>query len=295
MIGLVVVSHGKIALELVKTTEHIVGEMKHTIAISIEPDDDMELKRQEIISAVDKVNVGNGVVLMTDMFGGTPANLAISMLEKKDVDVISGVNLPLLIKFASTRSDTDIGTAIMEAEMAGRKYINVASKLLSQKDEDSREDLSDYIEKYQNFLLAAQSLESQLKSHLENLARKQPNDKKQLTEYRKLVNLLQLILDGLREIISQIELLLDAPEFEVNSLNKTINSIESLAGEIDDWWENNRADAVDWCIRFPAIGAAIGLLNFAGANSLVATAAAVAAIGGPKLYDKVKKNLDTSS
>ena len=132
MIGMVLVTHGRLAEELVAVLEHVVGSQPNVISICIGPEDDMEKRRQEILDAAIRVDDGAGVVVLTDMFGGTPSNLAISILGKANVEVIAGVNLPMLIKLASVRHQMDLNTAVERAQEAGRKYINVASKLLSQ-------------------------------------------------------------------------------------------------------------------------------------------------------------------
>ena len=140
MIGLVLVTHGRLANEFLAALEHVVGTQANAVAISIGPDDDMEARRQDIIKAVARVNDGAGVVVLTDMFGGTPSNLAISIMDSGaankqagGIEVIAGVNLPMLIKLASTRGDKPLADVVAEAQEAGRKYINVASALL-QKD-----------------------------------------------------------------------------------------------------------------------------------------------------------------
>jgi PTS system mannose-specific IIA component len=131
MIGMVLVTHGRLAEEFVSALEHVVGKQKNVAAICIGPDDDMERRRQEILDQVAKVDSGEGVVLLTDMFGGTPSNLAISVLDRANVEVIAGVNLPMLIKLASIRSTQKLPAAVAAAQEAGRKYINVASQLLA--------------------------------------------------------------------------------------------------------------------------------------------------------------------
>ncbi|MSP81789.1 MAG: PTS sugar transporter subunit IIA [Alphaproteobacteria bacterium] len=131
MIGLVLVTHGRLAVEFVAATEHVVGVQRDVSAICIGPDDDMEQRRREIVEAVKAVDSGSGVVLLTDMFGGTPSNLAISVMEKGRVEVIAGTNLPMLIKLASVRQDGTLAEAVACAQDAGRKYINVASNLLN--------------------------------------------------------------------------------------------------------------------------------------------------------------------
>jgi PTS system mannose-specific IIA component len=134
MIGLVLVTHGRLAEEFVAAMEHVVGPQKQVKAISIGPDDDMERRRKDILDAVAAVDTGKGVVLLTDMFGGTPSNLAISIMDKARVEVIAGINLPMLIKLASVRVSASLEDAVVAAQESGRKYINVASKLLTGKD-----------------------------------------------------------------------------------------------------------------------------------------------------------------
>lgn len=131
MIGMVLVTHGRLAEEFVAATEHVVGKQEQMKAISIGPDDDMEQRRKDILEAVQDVDSGDGVVLLTDMFGGTPSNLAISIMDKANVEVIAGINLPMLIKLASVRATLDLHKAAEEAQESGRKYISIASKVLS--------------------------------------------------------------------------------------------------------------------------------------------------------------------
>jgi PTS system mannose-specific IIA component len=131
MIGLVLVTHGQLAAEFRAAMEHVVGPQECVESISIGPDDDMEQRRADILSAVESADSGDGVILLTDMFGGTPSNLAISVMENDRVEVISGVNLPMLIKLASVRAETSLADAVEQAQDAGRKYINVASKVLA--------------------------------------------------------------------------------------------------------------------------------------------------------------------
>lgn len=130
MIGLVLVTHGRLAVEFVQALEHVVGSQQNVATICIGPEDDMEQRRQDIIDAVAAAEEGDGVVLLTDMFGGTPSNLAISVLDKGQVEVIAGINLPMLIKLAGLRSTATLSEAVTQAQLAGRKYINVASQLL---------------------------------------------------------------------------------------------------------------------------------------------------------------------
>jgi PTS system mannose-specific IIA component len=133
MIGLVLVTHGRLAVEFRAALEHVVGPQTQVETISIGPDDDVERRRQDILDAVAKVNTGAGVILLTDMFGGTPSNLAISVMAAGKVEVVAGVNLPMLIKLASVRGEKPLAVAIDDAQDAGRKYINVASQVLNGK------------------------------------------------------------------------------------------------------------------------------------------------------------------
>ena len=131
MIGVVLVTHGRLADELKAATEHVVGPQTLFRTVCIGPQDDMEMRREEILSSIKAVDVGDGVVLLTDMFGGTPSNLAISAMGSGNVEVIAGVNLPMLIKLASVRATAKLNDAVDKAQEAGRKYIRVASKELA--------------------------------------------------------------------------------------------------------------------------------------------------------------------
>jgi PTS system mannose-specific IIA component len=131
MIGLVIVTHGRLAEEFVLAMEHVVGPQTGVRAICIGPEDDMERRRRDILNAAHDVNVGQGVILLTDMFGGTPSNLAISVMEQTHAEVIAGLNLPMLIKLASVRGRMDLNDCVRCAQEAGRKYISVASYLLA--------------------------------------------------------------------------------------------------------------------------------------------------------------------
>jgi PTS system mannose-specific IIA component len=133
MIGLVLVTHGRLAVEFRAALEHVVGRQARFETVSIGPEDDVDRRRRDIVEAVKKVDDGAGVIIITDMFGGTPSNLAISVMETGRVEVIAGVNLPMLIKLASVRGDKQLSDAIHDAQEAGRKYINVASQVLHSK------------------------------------------------------------------------------------------------------------------------------------------------------------------
>ena len=130
MIGLVLVTHGRLADEFKAALEHVMGPQKQIEAVTIGAEDDSDLCRSDIIEAVNRVDSGDGVAILTDMFGGTPSNLAISAMEGGRIEVICGINLPMLIKLASLRGDAELDHAVIEARDAGRKYITVASKVL---------------------------------------------------------------------------------------------------------------------------------------------------------------------
>lgn len=133
MIGLVLVTHGNLADEFKNALEHVVGTQEAVETICIGPEDDMDHRREDIVNAVEKAERGYGVIILTDMFGGTPSNLSISVMDRGKVEVIAGVNLPMLIKLARIREDDDMEKSLQEAQDAGKKYINVASSLLSSK------------------------------------------------------------------------------------------------------------------------------------------------------------------
>ena len=133
MIGMVLVTHGALADEFKSALEHVVGPQEQCEAVCIGPDDDMEMRRQDILNAVHATDSGEGVVILTDMFGGTPSNLAISVMENREVDVIAGVNLPMLVKLARVRPEMKMNEAVHEAQEAGRKYIDGATQMLSRK------------------------------------------------------------------------------------------------------------------------------------------------------------------
>ena len=130
MIGLVLVTHGRLAEEFLNALEHVVGRQSNIETISIGPEDDMEARRADILEAVSRVDDNEGVIILTDMFGGTPSNLAISLMEAGRIEIIAGINLPMLIKLASARADSNLAEAVEQAQEAGRKYIHVASQLL---------------------------------------------------------------------------------------------------------------------------------------------------------------------
>jgi PTS system mannose-specific IIA component len=133
MIGLVLVTHGRLATEFRCALEHVVGPQKQIEAITIGPDDDVEQCRKDIVDAVKRVDSGHGVAILTDMFGGTPSNLAISVMSQPKVEVLAGINLPMLIKLAKVRETCPLEAAVSAAQEAGRKYCTIASRVLNGK------------------------------------------------------------------------------------------------------------------------------------------------------------------
>jgi PTS system mannose-specific IIA component len=132
MIGLVLVTHGRLASEFIVAMEHVVGPQERIEAICIGPDDDMEARRNDIAAAIGKVDAGKGVIILTDLFGGTPSNLAISLMRSAEIEVIAGVNLPMLIRLEGARKNLEVKAAVAAAREAGRKYISVASEILGE-------------------------------------------------------------------------------------------------------------------------------------------------------------------
>jgi len=132
MIGLILVTHGNLAEEFVRAMEHVVGPQEDVVPVCIGPNDDMEQRRTEIREAIESVDSGKGVIVLTDLFGGTPSNLAISLLQAGKVEVIAGINLPMLIRLAGARGELSVTDAVAAARDAGRNYITVASEFLGQ-------------------------------------------------------------------------------------------------------------------------------------------------------------------
>jgi PTS system mannose-specific IIA component len=133
MIGLVLVTHGRLAVEFRAALEHVVGPQTQIEAVMIGPDDDVEQRRKDIIEAVKRVDTGDGVAILTDMFGGTPSNLAISVMSRPNVEVLAGINLPMLVKLAKVREESSLQDAVCAAQEAGRKYVTIASRVLTGK------------------------------------------------------------------------------------------------------------------------------------------------------------------
>ncbi|WP_265529931.1 PTS sugar transporter subunit IIA [Sphingomicrobium marinum] len=132
MIGLVLVTHGQLATEFITAMEHVVGPQDAIEGVCIGPDDDMEARRADIATAIKAVDKGEGVIILTDLFGGTPSNLAISLMEGDDIEVIAGINLPMLIRLEGARKSMGVHEAVAAAREAGRKYISVASEVLGE-------------------------------------------------------------------------------------------------------------------------------------------------------------------
>ena len=133
MIGLVIVTHGRLAVEFRAALEHVVGPQSQIEAVTIGPDDNGEQCRKDTIEAVKRVDSGEGVAILTDMFGGTPSNLAISVMSRPKVEVLAGINLPMLVKLAKVRAEYPLSEAVAAAQESGRKYITIASRVLAGK------------------------------------------------------------------------------------------------------------------------------------------------------------------
>ena len=133
MIGLVLVTHGKLAVEFRSALEHVVGPQQQIEAVTIGPNDDVEQRRKDIVEAIKRVDTGEGVAVLTDMFGGTPSNLAISCMSRPKVEVLAGINLPMLVKLAKMRETSALPEAVTAAQDAGRKYCTIASRVLAGK------------------------------------------------------------------------------------------------------------------------------------------------------------------
>ena len=135
MIGLIIITHGNLALELKSAMEHIIGSQADIEIFCINPDDDIDIQKNNIQNTIREINKGNGIIMLTDMFGGTPSNLALGFLEPGKIEVLSGVNLPMLIKIGQLRDNTNLLEVVKEGKIAAQKYISIASEILSENDE----------------------------------------------------------------------------------------------------------------------------------------------------------------
>ena len=135
MIGLIIITHGNLALELKSAMEHIIGSQADIEIFCINPDDDIDIQKNNIQNTIKEINKGNGIIMLTDMFGGTPSNLALGFLEPGKIEVLSGVNLPMLIKIGQLRDNTNLLEVVKEGKTAAQKYISIASEILSENDE----------------------------------------------------------------------------------------------------------------------------------------------------------------
>ena len=135
MIGLIIITHGNLALELKSAMEHIIGSQADIEIFCINPDDDIDIQKNNIQNTIKEINKGNGIIMLTDMFGGTPSNLALGFLEPGKIEVLSGVNLPMLIKIGQLRDNKNLLEVVKEGKIAAQKYISIASEILSENDE----------------------------------------------------------------------------------------------------------------------------------------------------------------
>ena len=142
MIGIILVTHGRLAEHFIEAMEHVVGQQEAVATICIGPNDDMEQRRKDIADAIARVDTGKGAIILTDLFGGTPSNLAISLLDAGRIEVIAGINLPMLIRLAGARKSLDVVDAVAAAQTAGRNYITVASEFLGQNIDDPKKPVS---------------------------------------------------------------------------------------------------------------------------------------------------------
>ena len=142
MIGIILVTHGRLAEHFIEAMEHVVGQQEAVATICIGPNDDMEQRRKDIADAIARVDTGKGAIILTDLFGGTPSNLAISLLDAGRIEVIAGINLPMLIRLAGARKSLDVVDAVAAAQTAGRNYITVASEFLGQNIDNPKKPVS---------------------------------------------------------------------------------------------------------------------------------------------------------
>lgn len=282
-VGIILLGHGSFARSLKEAGEHVVGPISQLSCVEVGPDDDIEMKRTELMDACRAVDRGKGVIVLTDMFGGSPSNLAISLMDSCKIEVLAGANLPVLVKIVSVRYEVDLQTCSELAHEAGRRYIKIASKELAGDEEPQELALTnERLKRLESVLLVTNSLKRSISEKLEELRQKLPNSEDGKSRAATDIQFLETVLHGLDGIAAQISkaIQLGGSSDSVRAVDKEVNS---LAVEIRKWWAVNKADSVDLLIRIPAISGAIGLMNLAGANPMIATGAAVAAIGGPNL------------
>ncbi|CDZ41606.1 Hypothetical protein NGAL_HAMBI1145_59770 [Neorhizobium galegae bv. officinalis] len=284
MIGIVLVSHGGFADALLREINHIVGpDLQNITAVGIGPEDDMNARRGDILKAAASVDTGSGVLVLTDLFGGTPSNLALSLSPDVKCEVIGGVNLPMLIRAVGKRAELGLLELAEDASEAGRKYIAVASKVLARESSPKRNSLT-------QAALVAKSLRHQIENQLGALRAYTPNDPVRLAEHKRLVAFLHKLLAQLTLIEAHVAAALMGDTDE--PLIRADAALKDLRAEVSLWWKDNSKDMVNWCVRFPVIGGTIGMLNAFGADPLLATGAAIAALGGPELYKVLKDKSD---
>lgn len=132
VIALVIVTHGQLGQEFINVLNHVMGPQEKVAAFALEPKDTPAQRYQDLVSLVESLQSKEGVIVLTDMFGGTPSNMALMLQDQPNLEIIAGINLPLLLKLATVRTTMPLKEAILEAQTAGRKYIHVASELLKQ-------------------------------------------------------------------------------------------------------------------------------------------------------------------
>jgi PTS system mannose-specific IIA component len=285
MIGLILIGHGDVPKAYLEALEEFVGHQQAAAYVLVPSDGDMDAVRTELLKTIAEVDQGSGVIICADVLGGTPSNLAISCMGSGRVEVITGVNLPLLIKLAGLRSAPDSLASIAEQAIeAGRKYINAARLVLSGANVSPR---PERLQEAPALHLLTLSLIDQVDNELARLSRNIPNEPVQLATHRDRVKFLENLLNGLVTLSGHLESLL-AGNTNLDHIQKAVDALGEVKSELQKWWDDNKATAVDWCVRFPAIGGVIGMLRFAGADPTMASAVAIAGIGGPKLVSAVK-------
>ena len=287
MIGIVLICHEPLAASMKTACESVVGKQEYFFTIDIGRDDDMAKRRHEIILAAKLVDTGSGVIIITDTFGGTPSTLAIAVMKKANAEVISGANLPMLIKLSTIRSEESFDEAVKLAQEAGRKYINVASWVISGEAPENF-DVSNVTQNAFDIGLTFRLVLSQINNEIRSIEETRPNSEEAKIEAEAALKFLKSVRRSVSRVVETIVKLEEDPENGDEHLRELEARLSTLQSEITNWWAKNKADVVDWAIRFPAIGAAIGLLNVCGASHMLATGAAIAGIGGPKLIKQLR-------
>ena len=289
MIGVVVIGDGNNATSFIKYIEKAVGPQELLYGIDLADDDDFDVVRAKVLSLI--ADWGSDVIVLSEMFGGTPSNIAISLMQEGKIEVICGYNFPLGLSIMMNRDVHSLSETIELAIKDGHSYITLASQVLRNAERSDaalhNNDIEVRKRKFEDTILVCDSIRHQIAGHIQYLHSSTPNDLEQYTRHEHYLSFLQSLLLPLVKLEENLRVIVSSEELDNSVIKQTPVLLDELRFEISRWWENNRSDAVDWCIRFPAIGGAIGLLNSAGATPLLATSAAIAAIGGAKLYKTI--------